>query len=155
MSPRSTSCLESRSHNTMPKMESPAASDGGAPKSDPVGGLIDSNNSSTGPGSQGLRVYFDGACEPVNPGGTMGFGVVIFDGDSQVWACSGRSRPADGPGQTSSNLAEYAALLCALDWLLDNNHRDHEIEICGDSKLVIEQMAGRWQIGRGHYVKAA
>jgi ribonuclease HI len=100
-----------------------------------------------------FTIFIDGACEPVNPGGTMGFGVAILDGDRDVWACSGI---APHPDKTSSsNLAEYAALLAALCWLLDSGHRDRQIEILSDSKMLVEQMCGRWQIGRGHYIKAA
>ncbi len=55
-----------------------------------------------------IRAYFDGACEPINPGGTIGFGAVIFDyAGHEIWHASGISRPNDGPQQTSSNVAEY------------------------------------------------
>ncbi len=85
-----------------------------------------------------LAVFIDGCCEP-NPGGTMGFGVLILDGDQETWACNGI---APDPDRTSSNnLAEYTALLAALFWLLESGHCDREIAILSDSKLVIEQTA--------------
>jgi ribonuclease HI len=99
--------------------------------------------------------YFDGACEPVNPGGTMGFGAVVLEHDRIVWEAAGISRPEDGEGQTSNNLAEYTGLLTLLEYFLEDGFVDNEIEIRGDSKLVIEQMTGRWKIGQGVYVRAA
>jgi ribonuclease HI len=49
--------------------------------------------------------YFDGACEPVNPGGTASFGAVIFEDDRQIWECSDLYQPPEGH-QTSNNVAE-------------------------------------------------
>jgi ribonuclease HI len=103
-----------------------------------------------------IRAFFDGACEPMNPGGTIGFGAVIFDAAGrEIWSASGMSRPEDGPGLTTSNLAEYAGLLAALWGLIELNCRSSAVEICGDSKLVIEQMTGRWALNDGAYASAA
>jgi ribonuclease H / adenosylcobalamin/alpha-ribazole phosphatase len=98
--------------------------------------------------------YFDGCCEPVNPGGTMGFGAIVTENGQAIWYSAGRSGPENGT-TTSSNLAEYAALLAVLDYFIEQKMTDAHIEIRGDSKLVIEQMAGRWRIGQGIYVQAA
>jgi ribonuclease HI len=97
--------------------------------------------------------YFDGACEPINPGGTMSFGSIVTENGQVVWYSAGHSGPESG--MTSNNLAEYAALLALLDYFIERGMVDDAIEVRGDSKLVIEQMAGRWKIGKGVYVQAA
>src|SRR5271165_4420697 len=99
--------------------------------------------------------YFDGCCEPINPGGTMGIGAVVTEDDQVIWKAAGMCEPDDDSGSTSNNLAEYAALLALLDYLTAAELLDSDIIICGDSKLVIEQMSGRRQIGSGLYVQAA
>jgi ribonuclease HI len=99
--------------------------------------------------------YFDGCCEPVNPGGTMGFGAIVTENGNVIWQACGISEPDEEHGQTSNNVAEYTALLSLLDYFISAELNDCDIEIRGDSKLVIEQMTGRWRIGAGFYVKAA
>jgi ribonuclease HI len=101
----------------------------------------------------GYIAYFDGCCEPVNPGGTMGFGAVVTEDGQIIWQSCGMSAPDSGP--TSNNLAEYTALLALLDYFIEADLVDSEIEIRGDSKLVIEQMTGNWRIDEGIYVPAA
>jgi ribonuclease HI len=89
--------------------------------------------------------YFDGACEPTNPGGTMAFGAVVIRGGERIWQSSGIAvSPPTGP--TTNNLAEYTALVQLLGYFLDERLTDREIEVRGDSKLVIEQMWGTWSI---------
>ena len=61
-----------------------------------------------------IHVHFDGACEPRNPGGTMGCGIIIYDGNKELWRGSAAIPPQDWPGTTTSNVAEYIALLTAL-----------------------------------------
>jgi ribonuclease HI len=95
--------------------------------------------------------YFDGACQPVNPGGTMGFGAVITEHGNVIWKAAGISD--DKP--SSNNIAEYTALLTLLEFFISAGLTDARITICGDSKLVCEQMAGHWRIGAGLYVPTA
>jgi probable phosphoglycerate mutase len=84
---------------------------------------------------------FDGACEPTNPGGWGGWGFVIHTPTGEELLARGGLLPR-GPAMTN-NVAEYtAALECVRAW----------IELRGDSKLVVEQMCGRWQVKQGAYV---
>ena len=99
--------------------------------------------------------YFDGCCEPINPGGTMGFGAVVTEAGDIIWRAAGLSSPDDEHGTTSNNLAEYSGLLALLDYFISAELTECDIEIRGDSKLVIEQMVGNWRIGEGIYVPAA
>ena len=81
------------------------------------------------------EAWFDGACEPVNPGGYASFGVFI----PPDVAFSGYV--GHGEGMTN-NVAEYAGVVAALEYLMEN--KDDEVVIYGDSRLVIEQLSGRW-----------
>lgn len=97
-------------------------------------------------------IYFDGACEPRNPGGTGGWGFVIFG--------KGGERIKDGYGvmrarpDMTNNVAEYAGAGAGLKAYQELG-RPGPVIVCGDSKLVIEQMSGRWRIKKGAYVKVA
>lgn len=96
--------------------------------------------------------FFDGACEPRNPGGTAGYGAVIFKGGERIWQHSGMI-PASP--ETSNNVAEYLAFIAALDWFIENKLTNEHILIKGDSMLVIKQCFGNWKIKKGLYTKYA
>ena len=98
-----------------------------------------------------VEIWFDGGCEPVNPGGTGVWGFLVkapgIDGLAQCGHL-------DAKPDMTNNVAEYVALGKALRFVLDClNHptapliqigRDTEVVIRGDSKLVIEQLNGNW-----------
>lgn len=93
--------------------------------------------------------YFDGCCEPGNPGGHGGWGFVIFDGDGQRLSHRSGYIPA-GP-QVSNNVAEYqGATECVRRY--SELRRDGPVTIKGDSKLVVMQMLGKWQVRKGLYI---
>ena len=96
--------------------------------------------------------FFDGACEPINPGGAMGCGAIIFNDGNLVWKTSWME-PA-GP-ITSNNVAEYLAFHAALDWFFENDLLKERIVVHGDSRLVINQMFGNWKMRGGLYVDLA
>jgi ribonuclease HI len=100
--------------------------------------------------------YFDGACEPTNPGGTASYGALIFHAGEIIWECS--EIYVCKPGhekKTSNNVAEYAGLIAVLEWLADQGLCDAEICIRGDSQLVIDQVFGTWKIKKGLYTPLA
>ncbi|HWB81427.1 MAG TPA: reverse transcriptase-like protein, partial [Nannocystaceae bacterium] len=93
--------------------------------------------------------HFDGACEPYNPGGWGGWGFAIWD-PSATEIASGYGVLEKGRGMTN-NVAEYtAALECVRRWIA--LAIAGPIVVRGDSKLVIEQMSGRWKVKAGAYV---
>ena len=96
-----------------------------------------------------LTVFFDGACEPRNPGGTASYGFIIFDGDREIYRESKIVCSGDG---ASNNVAEYNGLINALRWLYANKLAERDICCKGDSKLVIEQMNGNWKMNKGIYL---
>ncbi|MDX6276327.1 MAG: ribonuclease / adenosylcobalamin/alpha-ribazole phosphatase [Nocardioidaceae bacterium] len=75
-----------------------------------------------------------------NPGAAA-YGALIRDVETgQVIAQRGETI-----GVASNNVAEYRGLIAGLE-LVRDHAPDAEVEVRMDSKLVIEQMAGRWKI---------
>jgi len=100
-------------------------------------------------------INFDGSCEPRNPGGTMGVGVVMLHRGTE-WTASHAIPPSQWPyGQTTNNVAEYLAFIAALDRLMQLGMTGANVEFRGDSMLVIRQMFGRWKIKNGAYAPLA
>lgn len=88
-----------------------------------------------------IKIYFDGACEPVNPGGTASWGFIIKGEDGKnIVVKSGIV--GKGVGMTN-NVAEYHGLIAALKTLEEFN-KDETVEIRGDSKLVICHITKEW-----------
>jgi len=93
-------------------------------------------------------VYFDGAARG-NPGpAAVGWVVVTGDGI----AAEGGERI----GETTSNRAEYRALLRALEVATDYGFET--VAVRGDSELVVRQVRGEWEVNhpelREHRVRA-
>ena len=84
--------------------------------------------------------YFDGASRG-NPG-HAGAGACILDGGEVLWECS------EYLGVKTNNEAEYAALIFLLREAKARGLR--EIEIRGDSKLVVCQVRREWKINAPH-----
>src|SRR4029078_344055 len=79
-----------------------------------------------------LEVYFDGCCEPKNPGGHAGYGALIRVADSkQVLTDISGYIPA--APETSNNVGEYSALLSAFKWLREAGLTHNRIAFWGDS----------------------
>lgn len=95
-----------------------------------------------------IKINIDGCCEPINPGGHAGYGYSIFNDDACLNEFSGFIEQSPF---NSSNVAEYKALITALEWLNDNGFNDDSIEIRSDSKLLVKQMQGKWGIKEGLY----
>lgn len=101
-----------------------------------------------------ITAYFDGCCEPINPGGTAAFGAVIMMDGKTILQHSEIYKPLR-PRETSNNVAEYNGLLAILEFLYRNKLNEEQIVIRGDSQLVIRQMSGEWGINQGLYVPFA
>ena len=86
-------------------------------------------------------LYFDGACEPYNPGGIATWGVVLYEDKNIIYkncglACEPFSLKA------TNNLAEYTALIKGSEQCLNRGIKT--LTIRGDSQLVIRQMTGEY-----------
>src|SRR5439155_11034187 len=89
-------------------------------------------------------VYFDGGARG-NPG-PAAIGAVVLDPSTapptRLAAVSERI------GETTNNVAEYRALIAGLEAAAATPAR--AVRVRGDSKLVIEQVAGRWKVKQPH-----
>ncbi|MFC5822284.1 bifunctional RNase H/acid phosphatase [Nonomuraea insulae] len=76
-----------------------------------------------------------------NPG-PAGYGAVVMDAsDGQVLA-----EAAEAIGVATNNVAEYRGLIAGLKAVLELAGDGAAVAVRMDSKLVVEQMAGRWKI---------
>jgi probable phosphoglycerate mutase len=89
--------------------------------------------------SRRLLVEADGGSRG-NPG-PAAYGALVRDADTQEVL----AREAAALGVASNNVAEYSGLLAGLR-LADALDPGSRIEVRMDSKLVVEQMSGRWRI---------
>ncbi|MGI8700646.1 MAG: bifunctional RNase H/acid phosphatase [Nocardioidaceae bacterium] len=75
-----------------------------------------------------------------NPG-PAGFGAVLKNADTGVVL----AEAAESIGRATNNVAEYRGLIAGLGLYADHTP-DARLEVRMDSKLVVEQMAGRWKV---------
>lgn len=101
--------------------------------------------------SSGYEAWFDGACEPRNPGGHATYGFVIYRDKKLV--DSGFGHVGSGSEMTN-NVAEYSGAIAVMSWFLGRGMEKEEILVRGDSMLVIRQMGKNLDktYGRGKYV---
>ena len=93
-----------------------------------------------------LEGWFDGVCEPRNPGGHAAWGALLKLDGKVIWSAGGYC--GVGP-RMSNNVAEYSGALALLE---HTRTMPGALIIRGDSKLVICQLSGRWKIHGGLYV---
>jgi len=96
---------------------------------------------------ENIEVYFDGACEPVNPGGIATFGFVIYRNGEMLKEGEGLAcKPFSS--YASNNVAEYTAMLKALEFVVKNGLCDEHVHVTvkGDSQLTIRQMNGVYAV---------
>lgn len=85
-----------------------------------------------------LSVYTDGGSRG-NPGPSA-VGVIIKNQDEEIIFKSGKYI-----GETTNNVAEYTAVITALEWLVENNTSD-QINFYSDSLLIVNQLKGIYRI---------
>ena len=84
-----------------------------------------------------VRVHIDGAARG-NPG-PAGVGVLILGPNGEVV-----ERLHRFIGEATNNVAEYQALLLALERVLERGYTD--LEVRSDSELLVRQIQGRYQV---------
>jgi len=89
-------------------------------------------------------VHFDGGSRG-NPG-PAGIGAVVTD--PAVQPPERLAAVSEHIGDTTNNVAEYRALIAGLE--AARGFPSRAIEVCGDSKLVIEQVRGTWKVKQAH-----
>jgi probable phosphoglycerate mutase len=94
-----------------------------------------------------VRVEADGGSRG-NPG-PAGYGAVVFDADTGAVLAERKA----GLGHTTNNVAEYQGLIAGLRAAAELGA--HTVDVRMDSKLVVEQMSGRWKIKHAPLQKLA
>lgn len=91
-----------------------------------------------------LIIYTDGASRG-NPGPSS-YGFTISDGGGNLIYKEGKYI-----GITTNNVAEYTAVYNALEYVKEKfNQAFLSIELFADSKLVVEQLSGRYKVKSEH-----
>lgn len=85
-----------------------------------------------------IIVYTDGGSR--NNPGEAGIGVVAYEGEEVLFELS------EYLGIQTNNYAEYMGVIRALEEILARNLAQGSIEVCMDSKLVVEQVQGNWKV---------
>lgn len=93
-----------------------------------------------------IEVYFDGLCQPVNPGGIACYAFVIRRDGRSIHSDYGIAAEPFSKDATN-NVAEYMALAKALEWLIANGlNNSGRVEVKSDSQLVVKQLRGEYKI---------
>ncbi|HET6809208.1 MAG TPA: ribonuclease HI [Nitrososphaera sp.] len=92
-----------------------------------------------------VEVYFDGLCQPINPGGISCYAFVVKMDGRTIYSDYGVAGEPFSEDSTN-NVAEYTALVKALQWLLENNLSSTKVEIKSDSKLIVNQLTGDYKV---------
>ena len=92
-----------------------------------------------------IQVYFDGLCQPMNPGGVACYAFIIKSQDKVLYKEKGIAADPFSK-EATNNVAEYTALLKALDWLISNKKEGQPVRVRGDSNLVISQISGKFKV---------
>ena len=88
-----------------------------------------------------IKAYFDGSSKG-NPG-LARIGYVIYDHNGELLA-----QHSEDIGHNTNNVAEYMGLIKLVDKLIEL--KEDNVLIQGDSKLVVEQVNGRWKVNKEH-----
>jgi ribonuclease HI len=94
-----------------------------------------------------VHVHFDGACEEVDGRRVAAYGYAL-EGAALHHEDFGLAVPPGHPRATN-NVAEYIAAICALEWLVREGFGG-DVQLSGDSQLVIRQMTGEYRVLAEH-----
>lgn len=94
-----------------------------------------------------IEGWFDGVCEPVNPGGHAAWGIRVCVDGAEVHTAGGYVGCSK---EMSNNVAEYSGF-CAVMRYVRAKDLKGILTVRGDSKLVIMQLSGRWKVNGGYY----
>lgn len=92
-----------------------------------------------------IEVYFDGLCQPINPGGISCYAFLVKSGGRTIYSDYGIAVEPFSQDSTN-NVAEYTALVKALQWLLEKNLGSAKVEVKSDSQLIVNQLTGDYKV---------
>ena len=93
--------------------------------------------------SNRLMLFFDGGCTK-NPGGVATFGYIIKCAETKEIIKKDSGEVCRGT-EASNNVAEWASILNGLKYLQGIEYNG-QLEIYGDSQLVIRQLLGEYKV---------
>jgi ribonuclease HI len=92
-----------------------------------------------------IEIYFDGLCQPINPGGIACYAFVVKTDGKTIYSDYGvTGEPFSS--ESTNNVAEYMGLAKALEWLVENNLISDKIQIKSDSQLVVNHLRGAYKV---------
>jgi ribonuclease HI len=92
-----------------------------------------------------IEIYFDGLCQPINPGGIACYAFVVKSDGKTIYKDYGVvGEPFSN--ESTNNVAEYTALAKALGWLIANNLIADKVEIKSDSQLIVNHLSGNYKV---------
>jgi ribonuclease HI len=92
-----------------------------------------------------IEVYFDGLCQPKNPGGIACYAFLVKSNGKTIHSDYGVAGEPFSKDSTN-NVAEYTALAKALEWLVASNLVSDKVVINSDSQLVVNQLEGNFKV---------
>jgi ribonuclease HI len=94
-------------------------------------------------GNRIIEIWIDGSCAPINPGGTGSIGYIIKENKEIITQCS----KVVGKGkEMTTNVAEYLALINALNDVKTLGLENANIIVKSDSQLIVYQIIGENKI---------
>jgi ribonuclease HI len=103
---------------------------------------------------KGIRpwvLYFDGSCEPWNPGGHSCCGWVLYNPAGKL--CARGYRYLCHGKDSTCNVAEYGALEFGLEKVKEFVG-EGPLRVLGDSRLIVNQVSGYWGGKKEHLLEA-
>jgi ribonuclease HI len=94
------------------------------------------------PMQSNIEVFFDGLCQPCNPGRTACFAFIVKKEQGNTIY----NEYGFAAHESTNNVAEYTGIIKALEWLIANNYQKENIVIKGDSQLVIQQIKRNFKV---------
>ena len=95
------------------------------------------------PGNPILHIYTDGAAGPTNPGPAASAWIIMNPASGEVLV-----KDAVYIGRQTNNVAEYTAIIKALDDCMSQNRG--KVRVHSDSQLCINQINGSWRVKKPH-----
>jgi len=92
-----------------------------------------------------LIIFIDGACEPKNPGGVPTYVFLVYRDGEKLDEGSGLAAEP-WTEQATNNVAEYTALIKALEKALALGLEGSELEVRSDSRLLVQQVKGGYAV---------
>jgi ribonuclease HI len=94
-----------------------------------------------------VTIRFDGACTNNGRSNAQGsFGWVVISEGRVI----GHGRGYCTGSKHTNNVAEYQALIAALQWVYESGMCPEKLLMEGDSKLVVKTVSGSWRVKKPH-----